>query len=74
VSSHPLLLRKAGYCRTVPVSDQGELRGVAIFRVGIEQTAKLTEDDPTVKAGLLRAEIHPWGTGKGALASGQPTT
>jgi uncharacterized protein len=51
-----------------PFSDQSELRGVAIFRVGAEQTAKLTQDDPTVKAGLLKAEIHPWGTGKGVLA------
>ena len=55
-----------------PFSDQGELRGVAIFRVGAEQTAKLTQDDPIVKAGLLKAEIHPWATGKGVLASGQP--
>src|ERR1700723_2838122 len=55
-----------------PFSEQGELRGVAIFRVGPEQTAKLTQDDPIVKAGLLKAEIHPWGTGKGVLASGQP--
>ncbi len=55
-----------------PFDDQGEMRGVAIFRVGAEQTAKLTQDDPIVKAGLLRAEIHPWGTGKGVLASGQP--
>jgi uncharacterized protein YciI len=55
-----------------PFSDQGELRGVAIFRVGTEQTAKLTQDDPIVKAGLLKPEIHPWGTGKGVLPSGQP--
>jgi uncharacterized protein len=55
-----------------PLSDPGELRGVAIFRVGEAQTAKLTQDDPTVKAGLLRAELHPWATGKGVLASGQP--
>jgi uncharacterized protein len=55
-----------------PFSDEGELRGVAIFRVGAEQTAKLTQDDPTVQAGLLKAEMHPWGTGKGVLASGQP--
>jgi uncharacterized protein YciI len=55
-----------------PVGDQGELRGVAIYRVGVEQTAQLTKDDPTVKAGLLRTEIHSWGTGKGVLASGQP--
>ena len=55
-----------------PFSDQGELRGVAIFRVGTEQTAKLMQDDPKVKAGLLKTEIHPWATGKGVLAPGQP--
>ena len=56
-----------------PLSDPGELRGVTIFRVGVEETAKLVRDDPTVKAGLLKTEIHPWITGKGVLASGQPT-
>ncbi len=55
-----------------PLNDQGELRGVAIFRVGTEQTAKLTQEDPIVKAGLIKADIHPWGTGKGVLALGQP--
>jgi uncharacterized protein YciI len=55
-----------------PFSDPGELRGVAIFRVGTEQTAKLVKDDPSVKAGLLKPEIHPWITGKGVLAPGQP--
>ena len=53
-----------------PFSEQGELRGVAIFRVGAEQTAKLTQDDPTIKSGLVRAEIHAWGTRKGVLAPG----
>lgn len=55
-----------------PFSAQGDLRGVSIFRVGAEQTAKLLQDDPIVKAGLLKPEIHPWGTGKGVLAPGQP--
>jgi uncharacterized protein YciI len=55
-----------------PFSDPGELLGVSIFRVGGEQTAKLLQDDPIVKAGLLKTEIHPWGTGKGVLAAGQP--
>ena len=55
-----------------PLSDPGELRGVTIFCVGAEETAKLVQDDPTVKAGLLKTEIHPWITGKGVLASGQP--
>ena|ERR1700733_2042058 len=55
-----------------PLDGEGELRGVAIFRVGTEQTAALVKNDPNVKAGLLKAEIHPWITGKGVLAPGQP--
>jgi uncharacterized protein YciI len=55
-----------------PLSDPGELRGVSIFRVNEEKTAKLGQEDPAVKAGLLRPELHPWATGKGVLASGQP--
>jgi uncharacterized protein YciI len=55
-----------------PPSEQGELRAVAIFRVGTEQTAALLKDDPTVKAGLFKPEMHPWATGKGVLAPGQP--
>jgi uncharacterized protein YciI len=54
-----------------PFSDPGELRGASIFRVGADQTATLLKDDPAVKAGLLKPEIHPWGTGKGVLAAGQ---
>ena len=55
-----------------PFDDPGELRGIAIYRVGAEETAKIVQDDPIVKAGLLKTEIHPWITGKGVLAPGQP--
>jgi uncharacterized protein len=55
-----------------PLSDPGELLGVMIFRVAEAQTAKLTLEDPAVKAGFLKPELHPWATGKGVLASGQP--
>jgi uncharacterized protein YciI len=55
-----------------PFSGPGELRGVAIFRVGAEQTAALVKEDPTVKAGLFKPEIHPWITGQGVLAPGRP--
>jgi len=40
--------------------------------VGTEQTATLLKDDPAMKAGLMKSEIHSWITGKGVLASGQP--
>ena len=55
-----------------PSSAPGGLRAVAIFRISAEQTAALLKDDPSVKAGLLKAEIHPWATGKGVLPPGQP--
>jgi len=55
-----------------PLSDPGELRGVSIFRANESRTAKLMQEDPAVKAGLLNPELHPWATGKGVLASGQP--
>jgi uncharacterized protein YciI len=55
-----------------PFDDPGELRGIAIYRVGPEETAKIVQDDPIIKAGLLKAEMHPWITGKGVLAPGQP--
>jgi uncharacterized protein YciI len=55
-----------------PFNDQGELREVGIFRVSAEQTEKLLKDDPVVKSGLMKPELHPWITGKGVLASGQP--
>ena len=55
-----------------PFDDPGELRGIAIYRVGAEETAKIVQDDPIIKAGLLKTEMHPWITGKGVLAPGQP--
>jgi uncharacterized protein YciI len=56
----------------LPFNDPRDLRAVAIFRVGQEQTATLLKEDPDVKAGFLKPEIHPWVTGKGVLAPGQP--
>jgi uncharacterized protein YciI len=55
-----------------PFGDPGELRGITIYRIGAEETAKIVQDDPIVKAGLLKTEMHPWITGKGVLAPGQP--
>jgi len=55
-----------------PFDDPGKLRGVAIYRVGAEETVKIVQEDPIIKGGLLQAEMHPWITGKGVLAAGQP--
>ena len=55
-----------------PFDQPGELRGVAIYRIGVDETAKLLEDEPMIKAGILVPEFHPWANGKGVLAPGQP--
>lgn len=54
-----------------PLTEPGDLRGISIFRVDAEQTAQLLKEDPTVKGGLLKPQLHPWITGKGVLAPGQ---
>ena len=54
-----------------PLGDEGDLGGIAIYRVGAEQAAKLAREDPLVKAGYFKLEMHPWITARGVLASGQ---
>lgn len=51
--------------------ESSDLRGVAIYRVGAEETEKLVAEDPLVKGGAVKEEIHPWITEKGVLAPGQ---
>jgi uncharacterized protein YciI len=78
VQQHPAFVHQMGaqghlaLAGLFPLNVPGELRAVAIFRVGPEKTATLLKDDPTIKAGLLKPEIHPWSTSKGVLGSGQP--
>jgi len=44
-----------------PFADNGDLRGLYVFRVGSADEAKaLVESDPAVQAGRLRFELHPW--------------
>jgi uncharacterized protein YciI len=44
-----------------PFMDNGDLRGLYVFRVASADEAKaLVESDPAVKAGRLRFELHPW--------------
>ena len=50
-----------------PFGDDGNWRGIFIFKTKtIEETKKLVEQDPMIKAGWLTYEIHPWWTMKGA--------
>jgi uncharacterized protein len=52
-----------------PFTDQEDetKRGLCIYRTGLEETRRLTEADPAVQAGRMRAEAMTWLTRKGAL-------
>ena len=62
-------LREAGVLiLNGPLLDNGSLRGVGIFRVGsLEEAQALSDADPSVQAGRLVSELHPWMVYKGIL-------
>jgi metallo-beta-lactamase class B len=54
------------------LQDDGDLRAVLIYPVGMDQATKLAREEPLVKAHTLTFEAHPWITAKGMLAPGEP--
>lgn len=49
-----------------PFGDKGAIRGVTIYNVPtLKMADSLANADPSVKAGRLQIEIHPWWAGKG---------
>jgi uncharacterized protein YciI len=51
-----------------PFGDEGELRGVFVFRVSSLQEAQdLAATDPMIKIDRLRIELHPWNVPEGVL-------
>jgi len=55
-----------------PFQDQGELKGIFIYTVPMDEAMKLEAEDPMVKNEFFKLEGHPWATAKGVLAAGQP--
>lgn len=62
-------LREAGkLILNGPVSANGDLRGVGIFRVSeLAEAQALSDADPSVQAGRLVSELHPWMLHRGIL-------
>ncbi|MSP14188.1 MAG: hypothetical protein EXR62_14680 [Chloroflexi bacterium] len=60
--AHLRALRQSGKIRILgPLLDNGDIRGVSLFRVpSLEEARALAEADPAVIAGRLVIEIHPW--------------
>jgi hypothetical protein len=53
------MLRSAGLLAIVcPVSDGSEVNGVGIFTTSVEETQKMMDEDPGVKAGVFVYELH----------------
>jgi len=51
-----------------PFGDEGELRGLFVFRVGsLKEAEELAGTDPMIKIDRLRLELHPWKVPEGVL-------
>jgi uncharacterized protein YciI len=52
-----------------PFQDQEDesKRGFSVYRTGLDETKRLLEDDPALRAGRMSAEVMTWLTPKGAL-------
>jgi uncharacterized protein YciI len=52
-----------------PFQDQEDetKRGLCVYRTGLEETRRLTEQDPAIQVGRMKVEAMTWLTGKGAL-------
>jgi len=51
-----------------PFGDDGDLRGVLVFRVAsLEEAQELCATDPMIKNGRLVVELHPWQVPEGIL-------
>ncbi|SNS06824.1 hypothetical protein SAMN05216276_1003189 [Streptosporangium subroseum] len=53
-------LRADGLLSVVlPVMDETEVSGIGIFNLDQDETIKIMDDDPGVKAGVFVYEVHP---------------
>lgn len=55
-----------------PFRDQGDqvLRGLCVYRTGIEEARKHAAEDPAVRAGMLEAEVMTWWFREGEISLG----
>jgi uncharacterized protein len=52
-----------------PFSDQSDetLRGFCLYRTSVDETRRLAESDPSVRAGRMAVEVMGWQTKRGSL-------
>ena len=55
-----MALNDAGLMPVVlPVADDTDLAGIAVFTVGPDEVRTIMDDDPGVRAGIFTYELHP---------------
>lgn len=42
-----------------PIADDSDVSGIGIFNASVEETRKIMDEDPGVKAGVFVYELHP---------------
>jgi hypothetical protein len=52
------LRRDGKLCVVCPIRDESEVGGISVFLTNEEETRRIMENDPAVKAGILTFEIH----------------
>ena len=67
--SHLADLHEAGHLLAVgPLADPGgELRGLSLLGVDVDEARRLCDADPAVRAGVFLLRVLPWSTPAGAL-------
>jgi uncharacterized protein len=61
------MAERGDLCIAGPFGDDGDWRGILIFKTkSIQETKDLVEDDPAIQSGRLTYEVHPWWSMKGA--------
>lgn len=52
------LRRDGKICVVCPIRDETDVSGVGVFSTSLEETRRIYDEDPGVKAGIFRYEIH----------------
>jgi hypothetical protein len=53
------LRRDGTLCIVCPVRDETDISGIGVFSTSLEETRKIMDEDPGVRAGIFVYETHP---------------